>query len=112
MLAGVPLEEIISFIGPQALSREQNDDVCERYGIELSQSGYAAKWMDQYRIGKMAKEHGTLFVSLFDWFDTAFGHCVLIHNGQLYDPTLGMNPQWPWTRVIGYSEIVLKAPCK
>lgn len=112
MLAGVTVEEVVSFIGDHRLMREDVRKVCERYDIEIDPVGYQSTWMDKYRIGKMAKDYGTLMVSQFDWFDTAFGHCVLIHNGQLYDPALGMNPHYPWTRVFGFTSPVSRAPCK
>jgi hypothetical protein len=112
MLAGVPLSEVISFIGDHRLSREDHDKVCAYYGIEIDPVGYRPAWMDTYRVGKMAKDHSTLLVSQFDWLDTAFSHCVLLHNGMMYDPAMGINPHWPWTRVIGMLSPVLKAPCK
>lgn len=112
MLAGVTVEEVVSFIGDHRLMREDVRKVCERYDIEIDPVGYQSTWMDKYRIGKMAKDYGTLMVSQFDWFDTAFGHCVLIHSGQLYDPALGMNPHYPWTRVFGFTSPVIRAPCK
>jgi hypothetical protein len=112
MLAGVPLGEVISLIGDHRLAKADFEKVCVQFGIEVDPVGYRPAWMDTYRVGKMAKDHGTLVVSQFDWLDTAFSHCVLIHNGVLYDPALGINPQWPWTRVIGLTSPVLKAPCK
>lgn len=112
MLAGVTVEEVVSFIGDHRLDGSDRQKVCDKYGIVLDKVSYQATWMDVYRIGKMAKVHGTLLIDQFDWFDTAFGHNILLHNGQLYDPALGMNPHYPWTRVFGKSRPVISAPCK
>ena len=52
-------------------------------------------------LAQMMREHRTLWCSVYDFADPGFAHAVLIHDGQLYDPHAGMNPTWPWSRVIG-----------
>jgi hypothetical protein len=63
-------------------------------------------------LGVLAKEHQTLLCSVNDYRDVCFGHAVVIHAGDLYDPHAGINPAWPWSRVITHASPVDLAATK
>lgn len=100
MLAGVTLEEIISLVGPERMAMREHEKVREKYRTGRADSGIMVQPMGQYCLGSLAKCNETLWLSVSDCIDPQYGHAVLLHQGQLYDPWCGMNPMWPWSRYV------------
>lgn len=106
MLADRSIDEVISVVGhANSLGAEEREKVIKAFGIKMdvwSSRMVAAFARDPYRnLAQMMRENRTLWCSVYDFLDPNFAHAVLIHDRQLYDPHAGMNPVWPWSRVIG-----------
>jgi hypothetical protein len=112
MLTGQTLERIIADVGnDNRMDVTDRERIVKRYGLKLD------VWSGSFIVGyfpidptkslaTLMKQHRTLLCSVNDYRDASFGHAIVIHNGDLYDPHAGMNPTWPWSRVISHVQPV------
>jgi len=106
MLAGRTLDDVIAICGHDGqLSGAEREKVVKTFGIKMNPWAsrmVAAFATEPYRnLAQAMREHYALWCSVYDSIDPNFAHAVVIHGNQLYDPHAGMNPTWPWSRVIG-----------
>jgi hypothetical protein len=113
MLAGRTLDEVIRDVGhANRMAVEDRDKIVKLYGLKLDvwHSTPVGSFGNGTPLGPLMKEHRTLLCSVNDYRDISFGHSVVIHDGDLYDPHDGMNPMYPWSRVFTHvSPAVLEA---
>lgn len=100
MLAGVTLEDVISLVGPGRMGMAEHERCREKYRAGRHDSGILVQPMGKDCLGALMKCNETLWLSVADCLDPQFGHAVLLHKGQLFDPAQGMNPAWPWNRYV------------
>lgn len=111
MLAGKSLDEVIAVVGyTDALKLEGEEKVVAAFGLKFDPRisfAVSAFGLDSTKaLGHLIREHKTLLCSVLDYNDVHYAHAVVIHNGQLFDPSCGMNPTWPWSRVISQASPV------
>jgi len=114
MIEGVSMQEIIDLCDYKEGSathkhRELLADHFCREDVYCS-SGYMIEGtkVNGRALEQLHKEHGTLFCHVSDSLDFSFGHSVILHDNNLYDPHFGLNPQWTWSRHISRVSIVPK----
>lgn len=105
MVAGVTLKDVIRVVGHERrLGIDERIRALAHFGIEHTAEsfmvGVFAATNDNC-LGYLIRNHRTLWCSVYSIVDGNYGHAVLIHDQQLYDPWHGLNPQWPWHRMIG-----------
>jgi len=103
MLAGVELKEVIDLVGPEILTLERRDKCHAYFGLVKPATGKFVHVLGGnygYNLSELMKEHDTWLCYVYDWVDDTYAHNVIIHEGSLYDPRDGIDPEWPWSRFI------------
>jgi len=100
MLADISIEDIIALVGPKRMDQAEHDKVFEKYGVSRADRCTNVMGIGLDSLVGLRKRDPTLMLSLYDCMDANYGHAVLLHEGNLYDPYLGMNPSWSWSRHI------------
>lgn len=100
MIIGVPIEDIIALVGAHRMGKTEHDLVFEKYGVSRADRCTKIEGIGLDSLVGLRKRNSTLMLSVYDCMDANYAHAVLLHEGNLYDPYLGLNPQWPWSRVI------------
>lgn len=107
MLAGRTLEEVLQVAGTdQTLDGETRRRTAAAFGVVLPDTSYPIATFGGVGLGELMRKHPTLWVSVFSPIDPHFAHACIIHERELYDPFAGMNPTWPWHRVIAKAMVV------
>jgi hypothetical protein len=104
MLADRTIEQVIADAGTDGkIDITIRSRLYRLYGLTIPDESFAiAPFETNPRsLTWLMQNHTTLLCSLYDWKDIHYAHAIIIHNGDLYDPWHGMNPTWPWHRVIG-----------
>lgn len=109
MLANVSIEEIIALVGPERMGKTEHDKVFEKYGVSRADTCTNVEGIGLNSLVGLRKRNSTLMLSVYDTMDANYAHAVLLHEGNLYDPYLGINPHWPWSRVIALAFHVREA---
>lgn len=105
MICGVSLLEIIALVGPERLAEGERQRVCEHFGVTIGDN-YVVETYGNQSLSALSKHHKTMWVSVLDCVNPNFGHAVLFHDGNIYDPFYGINPQWPWSHRIASARVV------
>lgn len=103
MIEGVSLQEVIQLAGSdQPPSEDSRRKITEHFGKEefYNHRSWRVENYTNRSVGALIKQHTTLLCAVSSSIDPNFAHAVVIHNNDLYDPHAGMNPTWPWDRVI------------
>lgn len=112
MLCDTDLATIIRIAGTDhEPDQSQRQPVLEHFGLGFV-AGYVTEGMGNHAIGALMRRHPTLLCSLSSYTDVNFAHAIVIHEGQCYDPSDGMNPVYPWHRYISRVRIYEKAEAK
>lgn len=102
MLAGVDLQTVIRDAGhDRQLDLTERERLYAKYKLDVpNMSPIIAPFSASANLGDMLRKDRPLLCSVLSWTDPHFAHAVVIHEKTLYDPALGVNPAWPWDRVI------------
>ena len=108
MLADVTLDAVIKANGgsSERPPYETRNRLFTHFGIALPKEGYLIESFGDQTVAALMKKHSTMLCSVYSYIDGNFGHYVVLHEGQLYDPWDGMNPAWPWHRHIGQVQAI------
>lgn len=100
MLLDVSLDAVIDLVGTDRLSSADKCKVFAHYGANYDGVGYLVDAVGERALGALMREWSTLLAHVSDCRNPGFGHSVVVHAGDLYDPDAGLNPQWPWSRYV------------
>jgi hypothetical protein len=109
MLAGVTLAEVIALVGDARMGSMESKKCEEKFGIKFGR-GFFTEAYGYHTVGGLSKNNRALWCGVWDSLDPGFAHNVLIVDRALYDPYVGINPAWPWSRYISQVTIVEAAP--
>lgn len=101
MLAGVSLKSVIDLVGDKRLGVNERKIVCEKFSIPLTERRYLVEAFGENAIGNLIQKHKTILCSVYSALSIDFAHCVVIHDQKMFDPSMGINPSWPWNYYIG-----------
>ena len=107
MLTDLPIETVIAVLGKSRLASWDRADFLKSHGIDCPNMSYWIESVGANCIGGLMQIHSTLWLTLGSCVDMTYGHAVILHEGQLYDPFHGMNPSWRWDR-----SVVMATPVK
>lgn len=115
MLADVELKTVLDIAGIGRLSAGERYSALQQLGVKWDERTYPVACFgdnNNYRhLAQYLREHETVWASVFSAIDPQYSHAVLIHKGQLYDPYHGVDPMYPWHRIIGYvNQVFPKVP--
>lgn len=106
MVSGKTLEEVIKMVGhSRRMGIGERNGILDSLGIkrEIGKHGgefLASGW------NNIPQLKGTHLCSVYSFIDKDYAHAVVLHDGVLYDPWHGINPDWPWhRRIMTYTTI-------
>lgn len=113
ILAGCDLRRVLDIpgVGDGRIGEAERLRACAQLGIELSETSTIVDgfdWGEERTLACLMRKSGTLLASVYDAINPNYAHAVVIHGSQLYDPTSGINPSWPWSRFFGKVRPVFK----
>jgi hypothetical protein len=101
MVASVTVQEVIELVGSKRMGEAEIQKACSHFHLWIRPSSFVVEnYGDKSLVGLM-KSHPTMLLNVTDcraWHD--YAHAVILHKGMVYDPWAGINPMWPWSRVI------------
>jgi hypothetical protein len=102
MLAGRDLQNVIRDAGHDVqLDLTIREKLYDLYRLNVPRTRFIIQpFSDGQGLAELMRNHRTLLCSAMSWKDPGYAHSIVIHDGELYDPSDGMNPNWPWHRVI------------
>ena len=110
MLADLPIEDVIAVVGDQRLGTSERRSAWLRFNIAIPDEGFLIQPYGSGSLARLMKEFPRLWCGVMDARNSMFSHCVVIDNGNLYDPHYGLNPQWPWSHYVMQVQPILGCP--
>lgn len=70
-------------------------------GLTVPEWGYIVETLPAVNsLAGLMQRHKSLLCQAYSCLDPYYAHAVVIHEKQMYDPWAGLNPSWPWDRII------------
>lgn len=105
MICGISLEEVIKEVGPARLGSTNASRFLKPRGMQVG-AAYVVEGFGCQSLPFLVSHNNTLWCSVYDALDRDFAHSVLIGEGDLLDPVHGVNPSWPWSRMITIARVI------
>ena len=107
MLTNKTMEEIFNVFKDECPSDKLIREYLLLNNIELEKGSHITQGFGKDCIGYFVKHYRTLWCSVNSWKEGWYGHAILIHESNIYDPAKGMNPLWESHRYISRIRTVI-----